>query len=244
MVPQIGCAYKSKSTGCVFCSGSGLSTSRTPEQFWEELQSLENQGFDYVSIQGEELLGDLNWFNDIYQLRPSRNLPLDITTRASKINKTTIDMLKKMNVRKIFIGVESGSQDLLNSSLKGMTKKSIENAVRLMKEYGIKTKTTFILGLPGENEKTLRETKNFARRLIELGNIETLGVGILTPLPGSPAYRMFCDKFPEFKNYDIFPIDESRKLWVNTFCDINYSELEKSMMEISSLVKFSYGFAR
>lgn len=244
MVPQIGCAYKSKGKGCVFCSGPALLTGKTPEQFWEELEELKNQSYDYVSVQGEDFLGYLKWFNQIYNLRPKRNLPLDITTKASRRNERTIERLKDLNVRQIFIGGESGSQKLLDSSLKGMRKEQVEKAVRLMGEYGIKTKITFVLGLPRETQETLNETREFVRHLADVGDIGTIGVSILTPIPGSPAYHMFCEKFPSFKNYDVFSIGKSRRLWVDTFCNVNYSELEKATKEISSIATSNYGFAR
>lgn len=244
IVPQMGCEYKSRGKGCVFCSGPGLSTSRTPEQFWEEIRSLSEKGYDYISIQGEEFLGDLNWFNAIYESRPESNVPLDITTRASRINEENLRKLKNLNVQQIFIGVESGSQELLNSSLKGMRKEQIEKAVKLMKEYEIKTKTTYVLGLPGETQETLDETRHFANHLCEIGNIGTIGVSILTPTPGSPAYEIFCKKFPKYRDYDIFPIEESRKLWIQEFCDIDYNHLVNATYEISSMAKTNFGFAR
>jgi radical SAM superfamily enzyme YgiQ (UPF0313 family) len=245
MTPQIGCSYKSRGKGCIFCSGTDSGSSKTPGQFWEEVLYLQSLDIDYISVQAEELLGNLDWFKEVYQNKPGNNVPLEVITRASRITEPIIKKLKDMNVCRIFIGAESGSQKLLNTAMKGMKTEHVTRAVDLMKRYGIKTKATFILGLPGEDDNTLKETIDFAEDLCKRGDVETIGVSILTPIPGSPAYSIFLEKFHEFAEKDIFPIEESRRLWVREFCDVDYGSLVKAVETISSLASFcSYGFAR
>jgi hypothetical protein len=56
---------------------------------------------------------------------------------------------------------------------------------------------------------------------------------------------MFLEEFPEFAEIDIFPIAESRRLWIREFCDVDYDSLVKAVERISSLANScSYGFAR
>ena len=58
----------------------------------------------------------------------------------------------------IFYGVESGSQMMLDRMHKGTKTQEIIRAFKLTKEAGIKTEASFIIGLPGETDETIKES--------------------------------------------------------------------------------------
>ncbi len=86
----------------------------------------------------------------------------------------------------ICYGIESGDQKILSVIKKNVTLENIEKAIRWTNEAGILVLGVFILGIPGENEETLRNTLAFAKRL----PLYRVIFNILQPLPGSEIYKM------------------------------------------------------
>lgn len=92
----------------------------------------------------------------------------------------------------IFVGVESASNDIKNNITKKTTIEQDTEIVRWCKELGIRCKTSFILGLPGESTESMEAT----RRWILDNRPDRVQVGRLIPFPGTPL-----GNHPE--NYDI-----------------------------------------
>lgn len=83
------------------------------------------------------------------------------------------------------IGIESGSQKVLNSMGKGINKGDVVEAVWAAKEAGIKTKGNFILGYLTDNHRTIAETIKFASIL----PLDYAQHTFYTPLPGSEDWE-------------------------------------------------------
>jgi radical SAM superfamily enzyme YgiQ (UPF0313 family) len=86
------------------------------------------------------------------------------------------------------VGVESGSQMILDNIGKRITLDEIRNTVKILKKHKIKIHNCFVLGLPWETEETIEETIKFA---IEL-NSNYISFYIANPFPGTRyfAYSM------------------------------------------------------
>jgi len=93
-------------------------------------------------------------------------------------------LMKRSGCWQISYGIESGNQEILDFSKKGITIDQIETAVRLTNEAGILNKGYFIFGLPHETEDTMENTINLAKRI----PLEDMSVFIMTPFPGSKVY--------------------------------------------------------
>jgi len=84
----------------------------------------------------------------------------------------------------ICYGVESGSQEVLDLVKKRSSLDKVKEAMRMTQEVGISALASFIIGLPGETEETLRRTVEFANELHqEFGSL--YGFHILAPFPGT-----------------------------------------------------------
>jgi len=105
------------------------------------------------------------------------------------------DYLKEMRdggLVEIFVGVESASNEIKNNITKKTTIEQDTNILNWCKDLGIRCKTSFILGLPGESMETMEET----RRWILEHRPERVQVGRLIPFPGTPLFK-------NIQNYDI-----------------------------------------
>jgi len=102
----------------------------------------------------------------------------------------------------IKIGIESGSQKILDNMNKGTTIKKIEEAVKLIKKSGIKVHGSFVFGLPGETKETAKQTIAFAKKL----KLHSLVFSIATPYPGTAFFNTVSKnkwlKTKDWSHYD------------------------------------------
>lgn len=107
--------------------------------------------------------------------------------RADFLDAEILSALKAMGTYSISIGVESGCQRVLDKTGKGIDLKRIESSIKIARDIGLEVWAFFILGLPGENADSIRETIEFAKRT----DPDIAKFHILTPFPGSEVYDYF-----------------------------------------------------
>ena len=109
----------------------------------------------------------------------------------------------------IFFGIESGNQDILNRANKKQTLDQARTAVRNSKKYGLTTAASFMIGLPGDNYKTVNQTIDFA---IELSP-DIAMFCMTTPFPGTELYDEALEKgwIKEDYGWDAMSIHGSTK---------------------------------
>jgi len=92
-----------------------------------------------------------------------------------------------MNVKRVSIGFESGSQKILDFLKCGsVTVEDHIKAVKLCKSYGFFTTGTFMIGNPGETKTDLEQTLDLIKKL-KLDGGGT--IGITTPFPGTDLWE-------------------------------------------------------
>lgn len=92
-----------------------------------------------------------------------------------------IQKLGKMNCNRVSIGLESGSQHILNTVNKRVNLNGIFDVVKECKNQNIKVHPYIILGLPGENHDTVKETIDLLRKI----EPDSVGISIFVPYPGT-----------------------------------------------------------
>jgi len=108
-----------------------------------------------------------------------------IEARADQISRNLLQQMKRAGCIRIHFGVESGSQKLIKTAKPGSNLDRYFNAFRLCREMEIATLAHLIIGLPGENQKTVKETLDFLKKL----KPDYINVNILTPYPGTRLYE-------------------------------------------------------
>lgn len=73
--------------------------------------------------------------------------------------------MKKAGCVYVAFGVESANQDVLNKMRKGITVEQARNAIMLADKVGIKKGAFFIIGMPGGNIETFKQSLDFALSL-------------------------------------------------------------------------------
>ena len=107
------------------------------------------------------------------------------TTRADLLDEELIVTMKKAGCNIISLGLESGNDDVLKKINKGMTVQQNKKVVETCHKHGVKVKGFFIIGLPGDDEQTVRQTINFAKSL----QLEYVDFYPLTPYPNTQIWN-------------------------------------------------------
>lgn len=114
---------------------------------------------------------------------------LDITwscnTRADTVDEEMAELMYEAGCRMVSIGVESGSQYILDKIGKKITIEQIMKTVKIFKKAKIKIYNYFVIGLPWDNETTIDETIEFAIAL----NSDFVNFYTAVPLPGTRYYK-------------------------------------------------------
>jgi len=112
-------------------------------------------------------------------------------TRVDIISKNLLRKMKTAGCNRIHYGVETGDENLLKKIGKpGVNKKLIKEIFKNTSEQGIYTMAHVILGLPGENKKTLMNTYNF---LLEI-DPDGVNWNLITPYPGTKLFEIAKQK--------------------------------------------------
>jgi len=124
--------------------------------------------------------GYLAHFTDLW--RREVRTPFWVNAHPLLLSEETIRLLARAGCRRVHLGVETGSEELRSKVLgRNVPDRAIIEAAERLKKAGIKLVTFIMLGIPGENEKSYRETVLLLRRIRPAWIIQSY----FTPLPGT-----------------------------------------------------------
>ena len=81
--------------------------------------------------------------------------------RASALTPDLVELMKRSGCEFLDLGLESGSQTILDNMDKRLKKEQSFEAIRMLNDYGIISRGSFIIGYPGETPETFSETIDF-----------------------------------------------------------------------------------
>ena len=119
--------------------------------------------------------------------------PLGITwggNARGNLDYETLRTMKDGGARNLVVGYESSSQQILNNVKKGIRVEKYVEFTKNAKRAGLMIHGAFILGLPGETERTIEETIRFACDL----DLDTIQVSLAAPYPGTQLYDWLVGK--------------------------------------------------
>jgi radical SAM superfamily enzyme YgiQ (UPF0313 family) len=161
-----GCPYS-----CTYCFEGvvwGKSVRyRSAESIYQELVYLAEH-----NVRNVLFLADLFTYNrkgvlELCDLIIQRGLKVRWTcnSRVDTLDEEMLVKMKQAGCWLIAFGIESGSQAVLDNVKKDAQVEDAVRTINLCHKHGVKTWGYFILGLPGENRQTVRETIDLSKRL-------------------------------------------------------------------------------
>ena len=127
--------------------------------------------------------------------------------RSDLVNEERAWLLAESGCEECGIGLESADDNVLKLNNKKETSFDHLHALRVLQKAGIRTKTYFVMGLPGETDETLKLNKQF----VQEARPDKWTVSTFTPYPG-------CDIYKHPENYGIKIVDWDFAHWWN-FCE-------------------------
>lgn len=166
------------------------------------------QEFHYLA---KELQADHLWItDDIFGLKPGWlgefadelerlgvRIPYKCQNRADLITETSAAELARSGCTEVWLGVESGSQKILDAMDKDETLETIKTANRLLKRQGIQVGFFLQYGYPGEEYEDIRKTLNLLRECLP----DHIGISVSYPLKDTPFYEKVASQMGEKQNW-------------------------------------------
>lgn len=174
---------------CIFCSARDMAgakiRNRDARTVVDELEDLAGLGFHQINIADDLFTGRKKHCLAVCDEIIARGLKITWScySRVDTINPDLLARMKEAGCRTMAFGIESANEEMLKRVRKGITIPKTIEAVKMCKEAGIEPHCSFILGLPGETQETLRETLAFCEKLKEMG--ASYGLHLLAPFPGT-----------------------------------------------------------
>ncbi len=104
--------------------------------------------------------------------------------RVDMIDEDILSTIKDAGCYRLAFGLESGNQEILDRMHKNTDLEKMRKAVNLSYKFGFSVVGFFMLGNIGENEKTMRDTIDFALSL----PLHYAQFTAASPLPGTELY--------------------------------------------------------
>ena len=237
-----GCIEATRSGACSYCSIRNNHLRITPpERVWQQIALLQDYyNISYVFETGDNFIVG-NYPEQLLKSRPSslRTIAWRIYTYPEAMTSHTMGILQKLNVRTVFLGVETITPKALTlANRKGYQKSTITNIVQQAREFGFKLILSFIFGLPGETVRTTLKNREFIEEIVAHNKdvFEAVCVSIATPVIGSKLFLNCVNDSDLCKSYqektgqnlaqtDIFDYSLLCSLYIDKHTDINYAWL-------------------
>jgi len=186
MVTSRGCPY-----GCNWCAKPIFGrryTQRSAASAAAEMRALKER----VSP------GHLWFADDIFGLTPEwirefsrevgerdARIPFMIQSRVNLMRPAVVEALAAAGAEEVWLGVESGSQRILDAMEKGTRVEAARSATRALRDHGIRVCWFVQLGYPPEGWEDLLLTRDLLRE----ERPDDVGVSVAYPLPGTEFHR-------------------------------------------------------
>ena len=222
---------------CKFCTASSFGGNRvrfqSAEYVTKKIIYFMRQGYKEIYFRDDSFFVNKKRDTKICQEIIDRKLNVSwvANARIGMIDKETIGLAKRAGCHTIKFGVESGDQTILDKSNKGYIIEKAYETFKWAEEVDISTHAHCMLGMPGDNEKSIKKTINFVKEL----NATTASFGICTPYPGAALYDEVLRLYPEIGDGSSSDLS---KLHISGLFNEIYADIKKE--ELEEYVKKAY----
>jgi len=206
VISSRGCPFN-----CDFCSRPVFGQSirlRSPQNIVDEVEEVGSYGYERVWFADDCFTLDRSHLLRVCDLLISRRLDVgwECLSRVDTMDSEVAAKMRRSGCERVFFGIESGNDDVLGLMNKRITISQAKRAVHVAKTAGLDVGAFFIVGYPGESDKTVLDTVRFASKL----PLDYLSFTLPYPIPGTPLYERvkdnggtFVDDWEEPKNWSL-----------------------------------------
>ena len=124
-------------------------------------------------------------------------IPIKMQSRCDLMTRPTVDALGRAGCREVWMGVESGAQEVLDAMDKGTRLWQVIDARDNLRRHGIRACYFLQFGYPGETWTEIEKTIALVRKT----QPDDIGVSVSYPLPGTAFHQMVSSQLGPKENW-------------------------------------------
>ncbi|MFN0176189.1 MAG: B12-binding domain-containing radical SAM protein [Saprospiraceae bacterium] len=192
---QRGCPYT-----CRWCSTAVYGQSyrrRSPGNVVDEIVWLQkNYDFDLIWFVDDVFTISHKWLGEFRDELMKREVKVqfECITRADRLNREVLEILKEAGCFRVWIGAESGSQRIIDAMDRRVDVQQVRSMIQTARQIGIEAGTFIMLGYPGETEADIHETVQH----LKASNPDLFTITVAYPIKGTGLYEEVQASSPEY----------------------------------------------
>ena len=224
LVSSRGCPYR-----CNWCakpiSGNRFQL-RAPADVATEIHELKTLfGVEHIWFGDDVFALDRHWVEEFASAVESHGevVPFKIQSRADLMSDATVSALKRAGCAEVWMGIESGSQKILDAMRKGLKVSTVHTARERLAAAGIRACYFLQFGYPGEGWDEICETVQLVRDT----RPDDIGVSLSYPLPGTDFFERVQAQLGDKRNW--MDSDDLCTIHTASYKDIFYHALRDAL---------------
>jgi anaerobic magnesium-protoporphyrin IX monomethyl ester cyclase len=192
-----GCPFQ-----CSYCINKVLMQKYKGQGKYLRFRSIDNLLKEIKQVTNNYKVKEIEFYDDTFTLDKKRvkefaekypkeiNIPFYINARVNAVTRENFRLLKQAGCIRVSIGIEAGDPFIRNTILKrNQTNEQIINTFKWAKEEGLKTYAFNMIGIPYEDEKSVKKTIELNRKI----QPDYAGASIFNAFKGTDLYDL-CKK--------------------------------------------------
>ena len=150
---------------CTFCIMSTMPyITRSAESIILELKELKRLKYKYLYFSDQTFFQSKNVTEKVlnWMIESKYEISWMCFSRVDVLDEKEIKLMKKAGCNLIMFGVEFAEEEYLKEYKKNYSLDQIRKTFKLTSDLGIKRLGTFLIGVPGQNEVSIRKTIDFS----------------------------------------------------------------------------------
>jgi radical SAM superfamily enzyme YgiQ (UPF0313 family) len=161
VLTDYGCPFK-----CDFCIMNSIGYKyRGVENVLEELEYIKSLGVREIFFDDQTFGAMRGRTEEILKAMKPMNFSWSCLTRLDILDEDYLNLMQEAGCHMIMVGIESGSQRILDHYHKGTTKEKIKASVEMCRRHNIGILGTFLIGLPEETKEDILKTIAFSKEV-------------------------------------------------------------------------------
>ncbi|MCI4369356.1 MAG: B12-binding domain-containing radical SAM protein [Thermoplasmata archaeon] len=181
---------------CSWCSKPAFGRTfrqQSPGRVIAELRALvDRYCVDYVRFCDDVFGIHRGWLEELLGRMVSDELGIrfECLARVDLLKTDLLQSMRSAGLARVYVGVESGSQKMLDLMNRGTRLTQVERVAAALREEGVRQFWFLMLGYPGETLEDIEATLRLFRRF----SPEEYSVSIATPVPGTRFHELVRDR--------------------------------------------------
>lgn len=219
-----GCRFR-----CAFCADPAVFergwTGLTPDRIATEVAALHlRYRFDDLAFQDETFFTSASRIDALAEEFLHRGLPITWTAtlradQACRMSDALFAKAVRSGLRRVMVGVESGSQEMLDRLQKDMKLEQVRTAAEMCTRHHVGAIFNFIVGFPGESEQSMQATLALAKELRRANPDFETPIFYYRPYPGNRMAEESAERgyvFPRgLEEWAAFDYVSGRGPWIS-----------------------------